>query len=155
MSSETPGGNPKGFDILLVEDSAADVRLVKEFLIQNRPDYRLHNVNTGEEAMAFLYQQGDYQSVPRPDLILMDLNMPSMDGREVLRVIKNDRNLRCVPVLVFSSSKAAPDISKIYDLNANCYIVKPSTLDDFMRVMRAVEEFWLKTAALATQYEER
>ena len=155
MSGDSSSVSTKGFDILLVEDSVADVRLVKEFLIQNRPNYRLHNVNTGEEAMAFLYQQGDFQSAPRPDLILMDLNMPTMDGREVLRVIKNDRNLRCVPVLVFSSSKAAPDISKIYDLNANCYIVKPATLDDFMRVMKAVEEFWLKTVALATQYEER
>ena len=153
MSDPTTEPTHPPIEILLVEDDPADVRLVKEFLTEGKPQYHLNVVSTGEEAMAFVYNKGDYAQAPRPDIILLDLNLPLVDGRETLGWIKRDRNLKCIPNIVFSSSKAPHDISKVYDLYANAYIVKPATLDEFTRVMHLIEEFWLKTAQLVTRYE--
>ena len=130
-------------EILLVEDSMGDARLTMEALKENKFLNRLHHVSDGFEAMAFLYQQGQYSDVPRPDLILLDLNMPKMDGREVLEKIKQDEQLKRIPVVVLTTSQADEDILKSYDLNANCYISKPVDLDQFMEVIKSIKNFWL------------
>ena len=130
-------------EILLVEDSMGDARLTMEALKENKFLNHLHHVSDGFEAMAFLYQQGQYSNVPRPDLILLDLNMPKMDGREVLEKIKQDNQLKRIPVVVLTTSQADEDILKSYDLNANCYISKPVDLDQFMEVIKSIKNFWL------------
>lgn len=130
-------------EILLVEDSLGDARLTMEALKENKFLNSLHHVTDGVEAMAFLYKQGQYSEVPRPDLILLDLNMPKMDGREVLQKIKQDEQLKRIPVVVLTTSQADEDILKSYDLNANCYISKPVDLDQFMEVIKSIKSFWL------------
>ena len=137
-------------EILLVEDDPADVRLVKEFLTQENPHHHIHVVTTGAEAMAFVYNKDNHAKAPRPDLILLDLNLPLVDGRETLACLKSDNNLKCIPIIVFSSSRAPHDVSKVYDLHANAYIVKPRTLEEYRRVLTLIEEFWLNTAQLPT-----
>ena len=134
--------------ILLAEDNPGDVRLTKEALKDGSVLNHLHVVQDGEKALAFLRGDGQYVDAPRPHLILLDLNMPRRDGREVLAEIKQDSELRRIPVVVLTTSKAEEDILKSYDLNANCYITKPVDLDQFFGVVRAIEEFWLTIVKL-------
>jgi len=134
--------------ILLVEDNPADVRLMVETLKQEKIYNCIHTVSDGEEALAFLRKQGKYTDVVRPDLILLDLNLPKIDGREVLREIKNDNNLKTIPVVVLTVSKAEEDILKSYELHANCYITKPVDLHQFVKVTRTINDFWLTIVKL-------
>ena len=133
----------KAIEILLVEDSLGDARLTLEALRENKVLNHMHHVNDGIEAMEYLHKQGQYAEASRPDLILLDLNMPKMDGREVLQKIKQDPNLKRIPVVILTTSKAEEDIMKSYDLNANCYISKPVDLDQFMEVIKSIKNFWL------------
>jgi two-component system, chemotaxis family, response regulator Rcp1 len=135
-------------DILLVEDNEGDARLAKEAMRDSKIQNTLHHVIDGEEAMDFLRQRGNYTKVPRPDLILLDLNLPKMDGRQVLAEIKGDENLKRIPVVILTVSSAEEDIFKAYNLHANCYITKPIDLSQFMKVVRSVEDFWLTIVKL-------
>ena len=138
----------RAMDILMVENSPADVRLVQEILRLSNRDLQLHTVMDGVAAMSFLRREGDYADVPRPYLILLDLNLPKKDGFQVLSEIKEDLDLRSIPVIVLTTSVAQEDIQKAYKLLANCYIIKPIDLDDFVRVVRIIEDFWLATVRL-------
>lgn len=138
----------KPVEILLVEDNEADVRLTREALKENKVANILHVVGDGEEAIAFLRQKGKYTDAPRPDLILLDLNLPKKDGREVLAEIKVDDDLKRIPVVVLTISKAEEDILKSYNLHANCYITKPIDLNQFMKVVQSIEDFWLALVKL-------
>ena len=135
-------------DILLVEDNPGDVRLTIEALKEDKLQNNLHVVKDGIEAMAFLHQEGEYANAPRPDLILLDLNLPKKDGREVLNEIKADEGLKRIPVVVLTNSQAEEDILKTYDLHANCYITKPVNLEQFVKVVRSIEQFWLTIVRL-------
>ena len=135
-------------EILLVEDNPGDVRLTREALRDGKIHTRLSVVSDGEEALDFLHRRGRFSNVPRPDLILLDLNLPRMSGQEVLAEIKQDQHLRRVPVVVLTSSEAEQDILASYDLNANCYITKPVDLTQFIRVVRSIEDFWLTVVKL-------
>ena len=137
--------------ILLVEDNPGDARLTREALKDAKLLNQLNQVGDGEQAMAFLRREGEYRSAPRPDLILLDLNMPKKDGREVLAEIKTDANLRRIPVVILSSSSAEQDILKTYDLHANCYITKPVDLDQFAKVAKAIEDFWFTIVKLPSK----
>jgi CheY-like chemotaxis protein len=132
-------------EILMVEDNAGDVRLTQEAFKTSKVHSVLSVVKDGVEAMAFLHRTGSYVNAQRPDLIFLDLNLPRKDGREVLAEIKGDAELRRIPVVVLTTSRADRDIITAYDLNANCYIVKPSDLDQFFEVIRSTEHFWLTT----------
>jgi len=134
--------------VLLVEDSPADVRLTKEALKEEKLHITLQVVNDGVEAMEYLRQEGKYSKAVRPDLILLDLNLPKKDGREVLKEIKGDDNLRSIPVVVLTTSKSEADIIKVYDLHANCYITKPLDLNQFSTVVKSIENFWLTIVKL-------
>jgi chemotaxis family two-component system response regulator Rcp1 len=136
------------FRILLVEDNPGDVRLIREGLEQGSVRCALSVVGDGVEAMAFLHQRGKYARAPRPNLILLDLNLPRKDGREVLSEIKGHETLRRVPVVVLTSSEADEDITEVYGLSANCYLTKPVSLDRFMDVVHALQKFWLTVARL-------
>jgi CheY-like chemotaxis protein len=135
-------------DILLIEDNPGDVRLMHETLSESGLSVDLHLAQDGVEAMAFLRREGAYRNKPRPDLILLDLNLPKKSGREALADIKGDPELRGIPVLVLTTSEDEKDILEAYDLHANCYITKPLDLVRFARVMKLIEEFWLKTVKL-------
>lgn len=135
-------------EILLVEDNPGDVRLAREALKENKVKNNLHVVEDGVSAMEFLRKQGNYQNVPRPDLILLDLNLPKKDGREVLAEIKTDTDLKRIPVVMLTISKAEEDIIRAYDSHVNCYITKPIDLDQFIKVVRSVEDFWLTIVKL-------
>lgn len=135
-------------EILLVEDNPGDVRLTREVLKEGKPLINLRAVEDGVEALAFLRREGKYADAPRPDLILLDLNLPKKDGREVLAVIKADEHLRRIPVVVLTVSQAEEDILKSYNLNANCYISKPVDLDQFIKVVKSIEDFWLTIVKL-------
>lgn len=134
--------------ILLVEDNPGDVRLTMEALKDAEVPNKLSVVRDGVEAMEFLRRQGQYATAARPDLILLDLNLPRKDGRQVLKEIKADDTLKRIPVVVLTTSRAEEDILKAYDLNANCYITKPVDLDQFTQVMQAIEVFWLTVVKL-------
>jgi chemotaxis family two-component system response regulator Rcp1 len=140
--------NIKVIDILLVEDSVGDARLSLEAMRDSKIRNKMHHVVDGEEAMAFLRKEGKYSKVPRPDLILLDLNLPKKDGREVLAEIKNDDELKRIPVVVLTVSSAEEDILKSYNLHANCFITKPLDLGQFMKVVQSVEDFWLTIVKL-------
>ena len=146
----TRSTNPKPIDILLVEDNAGDARLTEEALKDSRLLNHLHRAKDGEEALAFLRQEGAYAAKPRPDLILLDLNLPKKDGREVLAELKVDPYLKSIPVVVLTTSDAEQDVVKSYELHANCYITKPVDLDKFMHVVRRLEDFWLSIVKLPT-----
>lgn len=135
-------------EILLVEDSPGDVRLTQEALKGAKVLNHLHVVNDGEQAMNYLKKLPPYEEMPTPDLILLDLNLPRKDGREVLEEIKNDPILHFIPVVVLTTSAAEQDILKTYNLHANCYIVKPVDLDQFIEVIRSIENFWLTIVKL-------
>ena len=135
-------------DILLVEDSPGDVRLAIEALRDGKVQNTLHVAEDGLEALAFLRQEGQYAGMRRPDLILLDLNLPKLDGRELLAVIKQDPDLKRIPVVVLTTSKAEEDVFKAYDLYANCYITKPVDLPQFVEIVKSVEDFWLTIVRL-------
>ena len=139
MTSETE--RPK--EILLVEDNPADARLVAEALKEGKVAKKLNHVVDGVEAMDYLRKVGKYKDAPSPDLILLDLNLPKKDGREVLAEVKADENLKRIPVVVLTISRLEEDIMKSYNLHANCYIAKPLELNDFFKVVKSIEEFWL------------
>lgn len=141
-------GLGRPIEILLVEDNPGDVRLVQESLKDLKLLNRLSVVHDGEEALAFLHRQGKYADTPCPDLVLLDLNLPKKDGREVLAEIKIDGKLRRIPVVILTSSSAEEDILKTYDLYANCYITKPVNLEQFAKLVRVNEEFWFTLVKL-------
>lgn len=145
MASETRGSP---VDILLVEDNPGDVRLTREALLESELNIELHVVHDGEDALAFLRREGAYVDSRRPDLVLLDLNLPKLDGREVLARIRADVNLRRIPVVVLTVSTVEEDVLRSYDLAANCYISKPIDLDQFVTVVRAIEQFWFQIVKL-------
>jgi CheY-like chemotaxis protein len=145
MDSES-GGRPAEF--LLVEDNPGDVRLTREALRDSKLVNRLSVVGDGVEAMAFLRREGTYAGAPRPDLILLDLNLPRKGGREVLAEIKADASLKTIPVVVITSSEAEQDIFATYNLHVNCYVTKPVDFDQFIKVVRSIETFWLTIVKL-------
>jgi two-component system, chemotaxis family, response regulator Rcp1 len=138
----------KPIQILLVEDNPGDVRLAVEALRDAKVRNQLHVVQDGVEAMSLLRREGQYAGIPRPDLILLDLNLPRKDGREVLAEIKYDTDLKRIPVVILTSSAAEQDILQAYNLYANCYITKPLDLEQFLRVIRSIEDFWLAVVNL-------
>ncbi|MBN1455075.1 MAG: response regulator [Methanomicrobia archaeon] len=145
MSDEHIG---KPIEILLVEDNPGDIRLTREGLKEGRIFNKLSVVEDGVEAMAFLRREGKYADAPHPDLILLDLNLPKKDGREVLKEIKSDPKLRRIPVVILTTSRAEEDIMGTYDQHANCYITKPVDFDQFLNVVKTIEDFWLTIVRL-------
>ncbi len=135
-------------EILMVEDNPGDVRLTVEALKEGKVRNNFHTVEDGVEALAFLRRQGPYADAPRPDLVLLDLNLPKKNGREVLAEIKEDPELRRIPVVILTVSQAEQDILKSYNLHANCYITKPVDLDQFLEVVKSIENFWLTVVML-------
>ncbi|MBI5816532.1 MAG: response regulator [Nitrospinae bacterium] len=138
----------KNIDILLIEDNPADARLTREAMKDVKMLNALHIVTDGVEAMEFLRKTGQFKDAPRPDLILLDLNLPRKDGREVLAEIKADEGLKMIPVAVLTSSSAEEDILRTYKLHANCYITKPLDFDQFIHVVRSIENFWISIVRL-------
>ena len=135
-------------DVLLVEDDPGDVVLIKEAFEYNKVHNTLHIVSDGVEALEFLHRRGQYEGAPRPDLVLLDLNLPRKDGREVLEEVKADRDLRTIPVVVLTTSEAEEDILRSYDLHANAYVTKPVDFDRFVEVVRRIDEFYLTIVRL-------
>ena len=135
-------------DILLVEDNPGDARLTREALASSTVQNRLHHVQDGEDALAFLKHAGRFDSAPTPDLVLLDLNLPRRHGREVLEDIKGDPSLAHIPVVVLTSSEAEEDVLKSYRLHANCFITKPADLDELTRVVKGIEQFWFTLVKL-------
>jgi chemotaxis family two-component system response regulator Rcp1 len=144
----------RDIEILMIEDNSGDVVLTQEALLEGRLKNTLHWVKDGIEAIAFLTNQLEYTDMPRPDIILLDLNLPRKSGHEVLAFIKSEERLRRIPVIVLTSSKAESDILLSYDLYANCYITKPVDLEKFLAVVKTIEHFWLKVVTLANLDEE-
>jgi two-component system, chemotaxis family, response regulator Rcp1 len=144
----TNHGIGKPIDILLVEDSDGDARLAFEAMKDSKIRNTLHRVADGEEAMDFLHRKGRHANAPRPDLILLDLNLPKKDGREVLAEVKVDDDLKRIPIVILTVSKDEVDILKSYNLHANCYITKPIDLEQFMKVVKSIEDFWLTIVKL-------
>ena len=138
----------RSIEILLVEDNPSDVRLVQEGLKDGKLRNSLNVVGDGEDALAFLRNEGEYQDAPHPDLILLDLNLPRVDGREILTQIKSCPELKRIPVVVLTTSKSEEDILRSYELQANCYITKPVDLDQFITIVQSIEEFWLTIVRL-------
>jgi two-component system, chemotaxis family, response regulator Rcp1 len=132
----------KQIDILVVEDNPGDARLIEEVLRGNKSNYQLHLVEDGVEAMNFLHREGKFSNSPRPDLILLDLNLPKKDGREVLAEIKTDLRFKMIPVVIMTTSQAEEDIIKAYSLHANCFVTKPLELDQFNKTIKSIVEFW-------------
>ena len=140
--------NHEPIEILLVEDNAGDARLAIEALKESKMRNNLHHVKDGVEAMTFLRQQSEYAGAPPPDLILLDLNLPRKDGREVLAEVKEDPELRMIPVVVLTTSQAEQDLAETYGLHANAFITKPLDLEQFINVVQAIEEFWFTVVEL-------
>jgi two-component system, chemotaxis family, response regulator Rcp1 len=145
----------RAIDILLVEDNPADVRLTIEALRDGKVRNRLHVAKDGIDALAFLQNQGRFAEAPLPDLILLDLNLPRKDGREVLAEVKAHPEWRRIPVVILTTSRAEEDILRSYDLHANCYISKPVDLDSFLRIVKSIEDFWLEIVELPNGVRER
>lgn len=139
-------------DILLVEDNRGDIELAKIALEDNKLYNRLFVVEDGLEALRFLKKEGEYHDAPTPDLILLDLNLPKMDGREVLRLIKSGDQLLAIPVVILTTSQAEEDVLKTYNLHANCYVTKPIDLHQFVKVVKSIEEFWMTIVVLPKKY---
>jgi two-component system, chemotaxis family, response regulator Rcp1 len=142
------GTETSPIEILLVEDSAGDVRLMREAFLDAKVHIKLHVVPDGTEAMAFLAHEGPHASAPRPDLILLDLNLPKKDGREVLQEIKTSPVLRSIPVVILTTSASETDIRRSYQSHANCFITKPVDLDGFLTVVKSIDDFWLTVVKL-------
>jgi two-component system, chemotaxis family, response regulator Rcp1 len=145
------GGDGMPIEVLLVEDSPGDVRLTKEAFRDANPTIHLHVAADGVEAMAYLRREGVHAHAPRPDLILLDLNLPKMDGREVLVHIKEDASLKTIPTVILTTSDAEVDIVKSYQLQANCYLIKPVQLDAFEILVKSINDFWLTKVKLPQQ----
>ncbi len=145
---QTDARPPQSVDILLVEDNPGDVRLIQEALQDGKLLNRVATVTDGQKALAYLRKEGSYAQATRPDLILLDLNIPRKDGREVLAEIKADPHLRSIPVVIVTSSQAEEDILRSYNTHANCYVTKPVDLEKFVAVVRAIEEFWVSIVRL-------
>jgi CheY-like chemotaxis protein len=141
----------RSVEILMVEDNPGDVRLTREALRQSDLDLRLHHVEDGVAAMHFLQRRPPHESAPRPDIVLLDLNLPLMDGRAVLAAMKSDPALRAIPVIVLTTSHAEVDVERAYDLQASCFVIKPADLHEFNRVVQSIEHFWFKTVRLRTR----
>lgn len=135
--------NPDRIEVLLIEDSPGDARLTQVALCEANPDINLNVVSDGVEAIAFLHREANYALAPRPDLILLDLNLPRMDGREVLAHIKSNIRLKTIPTIILTTSVAEADISKSYQLQANCYLNKPVQLEAFEDLVKSINDFWL------------
>ncbi len=146
MINRSTTGRP--IEILLVEDNPGDVRLTVEGLKESKVRNNLHVARDGVEAMEFLHREGQHTSAVRPDLILLDLNLPRMDGREVLAEIKSDPKLKTIPVVVLTTSRAEHDVLRSYELQANCYITKPVDLEQFITVVKSIEDFWFTIVTL-------
>jgi chemotaxis family two-component system response regulator Rcp1 len=140
--------NGKPIEILLVEDNPGDYRLAEEVFKEAKVNNTMHIITDGAEAIKFLKKEGKYKDSPRPDLILLDLNLPKKDGKEVLADIKADENLKRIPVVILTVSSNEEDIIKSYDLHANAFITKPIDLDQFIKVVRSIEDFWLSIVKL-------
>jgi CheY-like chemotaxis protein len=138
----------RAIEILLVEDNGADVQLTREALLEGRVRNNLSVAKDGVEALAILRREPGYQEMPRPDLVLLDLNLPKVDGRQVLAEMKGDPAFRRIPVVVLTTSKAEEDILRTYDLHANSYITKPVDFDQFIQMVHSIEDFWLSVVAL-------
>lgn len=149
-SSLRPSARPA--EILLVEDNPADIRLTQEVFAEIGLPHRVHVARDGEEALAMLRRQGPHAALPEPDLVLLDLNLPRKDGREVLAEAKSDPRLSHIPILVLSTSRAERDVLSCYRLHANCYLQKPVDFEAFATLIRGLEEFWLKRASLPSRY---
>src|SRR5580658_1028137 len=147
-------GKDRSIDVLLVEDSPGDVRLTQEAFREANEDVHLHVACDGVEAMAFLRRQGKYADAPRPDLVLLDLNLPRMDGREVLLLIKEDANLKAIPTAILTTSVAEADVAISYRRQANCYLSKPVQLEDFEDLVKSINDFWLTKAKLPSKADE-
>ncbi len=141
----------KPIEILLVEDNPGDVQLTREALEEGSLLVNLSVMNDGAEAMAFLHRRGEHADAPAPDLILLDLNLPKKGGREVLQEIKADADLKCIPVVVLTTSEAEADIVSTYGLHANCYITKPVDIDQFIKIVQLLEQFWFTIVKLPSQ----
>ncbi|MGE5420373.1 MAG: response regulator [Chloroflexota bacterium] len=150
-------GNPvlESIDILIVEDNPGDARLIKEVLNDSKVFNSMHLVNDGVEAMNFLRNEGKYAKMPKPDLIILDLNLPKKDGREVLAEIKADDELKHIPVVIMTISQAEEDILKSYKLHANCYITKSIDLNEFIKVIKSIEDFWFSIVKLPPKNDLR
>jgi CheY-like chemotaxis protein len=146
MRNENPLG--KMVEILLIEDNPGDIRLVKEVFKDAKLNNNLQVALDGEEALKILRQEGEFFNSPRPDLILLDLNLPKKNGREVLREIKEDESLKCIPVVILTTSSAEEDLIETYKRDANCYITKPVDLDEFIKVVKSIQNFWLEIVKL-------
>jgi len=142
-------------EVLLVEDSPGDVRLTQEAFRDANVAIHLHATSDGEEALAFLRREGSHAHAPRPDFILLDLNLPKMDGREVLACIKSDAALKTIPTIILTTSAAEADVLKSYELQANCYLTKPVELEEFEAVVRSINDFWLTKVKLPQQKSGR
>ena len=140
--------NHKQIEILLVEDSPADVLITREALSEAKVINTIHVAEDGVEALEFLYNRGKFASAPRPDLIMLDLNLPRKNGREVLEWIKGDPNLKSIPVIVLTTSSAEEDILRSYNLHANCYVVKPVEFNEFVRAVQSIRQFWFSVVSL-------
>src|SRR3979490_1372293 len=149
------GGDGMPIEVLLVEDSPGDVRLTQEAFRDANKSIHLHVVSDGVEAMNFLRREGAHVDAPRPDLILLDLNLPKMDGREVLAQIKEDASLKTIPTVILTTSEAEVDIVKSYQLHANCYLSKPVQLDAFESLVKSINDFWLTKVKLPRQSHRR
>ena len=135
-------------EILMVEDNPGTVRLTQEVMRDSKVRNAMYVVDDGVEAMAFLRKQGRYNSAPRPDLVLLDLNLPRKDGRETLAEMKQDEELKRIPVVVLTTSRSEDDVLRAYDLHANCYLNKPVGLEDFIKVVKSIENFWIEIVTL-------
>jgi two-component system, chemotaxis family, response regulator Rcp1 len=144
----TASGKYEAVQVLLVEDGPGDVRLMQEAIRESNPSVQLHVVTNGEDAMAFLRRGASHAHAPRPDLIFLDLNLPKMDGREVLAHIKADARLQTIPIVILTISDAEKDIKDSYELHANCYVTKPTEFDEFEELVKSINEFWLKRVKL-------
>ncbi|ELY50827.1 response regulator [Natronococcus jeotgali] len=153
--SESGQHTPEPAQLLLVEDNPGDVRLTREAFKQGRIDNDLHTVSDGSDALDFLHQRGEYEDAPRPDLILLDLNLPRKDGEEVLAELKDDPELQSIPVIVLTSSRAEEDIARSYELHANAYLTKPVDPDEFIETVRAFEKFWFSVVRLPPEDDDR
>ncbi|HMQ48104.1 MAG TPA: response regulator [Saprospiraceae bacterium] len=146
----TMHAKPRPFNILLIEDNPGDIRLTQEAFKEGSTKVNLEVVTDGVEALRYLRKESNYMDKQSPDLILLDLNLPKKDGREILEEIKNDQSLRKIPIVVLTTSNAGKDILNSYDLHANCYIKKPHDFDKFFDIIHKIEEFWLSTTILPT-----
>jgi chemotaxis family two-component system response regulator Rcp1 len=140
--------SPRAIEILMVEDNPGDVRLTREALKGAKVWNQVHVVEDGVAALDYLYRRPPYEAVRRPDLILLDLNLPRMDGREVLAIVKSDPTLKLIPIVVLTTSQAEEDVLRAYHLSANCYVTKPVDLHQFNRIVQVIEQFWLTVVTL-------